>query len=43
MSSLVTEFLNPISIEIISRKDNIEKNKYKRTMQSLEFGKSKSV
>ena len=43
MSSLLTEFLNPISIEIIPRKDNIEKNKYKRTMQSLEFGKSKSV
>lgn len=43
MSSLLREFLNPISIEIISRKDNIEKNKYKRTMQSLEFGNSKSV
>ena len=27
MSSLLTEFLNPISIEKISRKDNIEKNK----------------
>lgn len=40
MSSLLTEFLNPISLEIISRKDSIEKNKYEKNMESLKFGKS---
>ena len=40
MSSLLTEFLNPISHEIISWKESIEKNKYEKNMESLKFGKS---